>query len=81
MRIPDDEGYAMVAVIVVLSAFVVLALAAANEQRRRRPVLEATIPAGTSRVGRKRILRAERARARSERIQYEATHPYVYGGW
>jgi hypothetical protein len=71
----------MVAVMVVLGALVVLALAAAYEQHRRRPVLEATIPAGASRSGRRRILRVERARARSERIQYKATHPYLYGGW
>ena len=71
----------MVAVTVVLGALVVLVLAAAYDQHRRRPVLEATIPAGTSRADRRRILRAERARARSIRIQYKATHPYLYGGW
>jgi hypothetical protein len=71
----------MVAVTVVLGALVVLVLAAAYEQHRRRPVLEATIPAGTSRAGRRRILRAERAWARSERIQYKATHPHLYGNW
>ena len=71
----------MVGVTVVLGALVVLVLAAAYDQHRRRPVLEATIPAGTSRADRRRILRAERARARSERIQYKAAHPYLYSGW
>jgi|KBSMisStaDraftv2_1062788.scaffolds.fasta_scaffold4389448_1 hypothetical protein len=71
----------MVAVTVALGALVVLALVAAYEQHRRRPVLEATIPAGTCRSGRRRILRAERVRARSERIRYKATHPHLSGGW
>ncbi len=71
----------MIAVMSLLGGIVLLAVAAVYEQHRRRPLLEATIPPGTSPAARRRILHAERVRARRERIQYEARHPYPHAGW
>ena len=52
----------MVVVLVVVSFVVLLVLVALYEQHRRRSVLEATIPVGTTRSARRKILRAHRVR-------------------
>ena len=70
----------MVVVLVVVSFVVLLVLVALYEQHRRRSVLEATIPVGTTRSARRKILRAHRVRVRSAQLQYEAQHRY-FGGF
>jgi hypothetical protein len=71
----------VVTILSMVGVLVLLALVAGYEQHRRRPLLEATIPPGTSRAARRRIIRAERVEARRERIVYEAMHPYRRTGW
>ena len=71
----------MITILSLVGVLVLLALVAGYEQHRRRPLLEGTIPPGTSRVDRRRIIRAQRAEERRERIVYEAMHPYRHTGW
>jgi len=59
----------MVVVLVVVSSVVLLVLVALYEQHRRRSVLEATIPVGTTRSARRKILRAHRVRVRSTAVR------------
>lgn len=59
----------MIVVIVLIGTYVLLGVVAAFEQHRRRSVLESTIwtdaaPTDAARAARRKILRAERARAR-----------------
>jgi len=65
----DGGACTMVVVLVVVSSVVLLVLVALYEQHRRRSVLEATIPVGTTRSARRKILRAHRVRVRSTAVR------------
>lgn len=51
----------MLTVWIVVGLLAALLLAAVYDTRRRRPVLEANLPAGVSRAARRKILREQRA--------------------
>jgi hypothetical protein len=70
----------MVTFWIILGLLAVLLVAAAYDTRRRRQVLQANLPAGASRVVRRKILRQQRTQARAEQSRYTAGHPYMHGG-
>jgi hypothetical protein len=70
----------MVTAWIILGLLVVLCIAAVYDTRRRRSVLDATMPAGASRTARRRIRREQRAKDRAARARYAAEHPYLHGG-
>lgn len=70
----------MVTMWIVVGLLFVLSIAAVYDTKRRRRVLESTLPVGVSRVGRRRILRERRAEQRAARAKYVAEHPYLHGG-
>ena len=70
----------MVTIWILMGIFSALIIAAMYDTKRRRRVLEATLPAGASRAVRRRILREQRAQDRAARARYIAEHPYMHGG-
>ena len=70
----------MVTVWIVLGLLAVLIVAAVYDTKRRRGILEATLPPGVPRASRRRILREQRAKDRATRARYTAEHPYLHGG-
>ena len=69
----------MVIVWIALGLLAVLLIAAVYDTKRRRRVLEATLPAGVSRAARRKILRDQSAQDRAVRARYTAEHPYLHG--
>ena len=70
----------MVTVWIVLGLLAVLIIAVVYDTKRRRGILEATLPPGVSRASRRRILRDQHAKDRATRARYTAEHPYLHGG-
>jgi hypothetical protein len=70
----------MIAVWIVVGLLAVLIAAALYDTKRRRGILESTLPPGASRVNRRQVLREQRAQDRATRARYTAEHPYLHGG-
>jgi len=70
----------MIAVWIVVGLLAVLITAALYDTRRRRGILESTLPPDASRPSRRRALRDQRAQDRAIRARYTAEHPYLHGG-
>jgi hypothetical protein len=68
----------MVTVWIVVGLLAGLLIAAVYDTRRRRPVLEANLPAGILRAARRKILREQRARGPAATT---ATHAVVLNEW
>jgi len=75
-----EQRCLMIAVWIVLGLLAVLIIAAIYDTKRRRGVLEATLPPGVPRASRRRIVREQRAQDRAIRAQYRAEHPYLHDG-
>ena len=67
----------MVTIWIVAALLAVLIVATVLDNRRRRSVLQATLPPGRTRSGRRKILRDQRAQNRSAQARFAAEHPYL----
>ena len=67
----------MVTVWIIVPLLAVLIVATVLDNRRRRSVLQATLPPGLSRTARRKILRDQRAQNRAAQARFAAEHPYL----
>ena len=67
----------MVTVWIVAALLAVLIIATVLDSRRRRSVLQATLPPGLTRTGRRKVLRDQRAQNHAGQARFAAEHPYL----
>ena len=67
----------MVTVWIVVALLAVLIVSTVLDNRRRRSVLQATLPPGLSRTARRKILRDQRAQNRAVQARFAAEPPYL----
>ena len=70
----------MTTVWILTGVLAVLIIVAMYDRKRRRRVLDVTLPADVPRAVRRKILREQRAHDRAARARYIAEHPYLHGG-
>ena len=68
----------MVTVWIVLGVLAVLIILTVIDNKRRRPLREATLPPEISRSARREVLRDQRAQERRAQAQFKAEHPYLH---
>jgi hypothetical protein len=76
----DDRRSLMITTWIVVGLLAVSVIATIYDTKKRRGVLEATLPGGTTRAARRTIMREQRAQKRAAHARYVAEHPYLHGG-